>query len=49
MRIRAGAAKGLLDSVTGQTKYASVDRAWMLDRSDSVCLTDGGRDLTKNR
>jgi hypothetical protein len=27
----------------------AVVRGWMLDRGDSVCLTDAGRDLVKGR
>ena len=27
----------------------AVDRGWMLDRGDSVCLTDAGRDLAEGR
>ena len=27
----------------------AVDRGWMLDRGDSVCLTDAGRDLVEGR
>ena len=27
----------------------AVDRGWLLDRGDSVCLTETGRDLVKGR
>jgi hypothetical protein len=27
----------------------AVDRGWMVDRGDSVCLTEAGQDLVKNQ
>jgi hypothetical protein len=27
----------------------AVDRGWLVNQGDSVCLTDAGRDLVKNR
>ena len=38
-----------LNDMTKEAIAIAVDRGWMLDRGDSVCLTDGGRDLVKNR
>ena len=42
----------LRSSVNDMTKGAiilAVERGWLLDRRDSVRLTDAGRDLVKNR
>jgi hypothetical protein len=38
-----------LNDMTKEAIAIAVDRGWMLDRGDSVRLTDGGRDLVKNR
>ena len=38
-----------LSEVTNEAIAVAVARGWMLDRADSVCLTDAGRDLVKNR
>ena len=38
-----------LNDMTKEAIAVAVDRGWMLDRGDSVRLTDGGRDLVKNR
>jgi hypothetical protein len=37
-----------LNDMTKEVIAIAVDRGWMLDRGDSVRLTDGGRDLVKN-
>ena len=37
-----------LNDVTKEAIAVAVDRRWMLDRGDSVCLTDAGRKLVKN-
>lgn len=37
-----------LNDVTKEAIAVAVDRGWMLDRGDSVCLTDAGRDLAKH-
>jgi hypothetical protein len=34
-----------LNDLTKEAIAVAVDRGWMLDRGDSVCLTDAGRDL----
>jgi hypothetical protein len=34
-----------LNDMTKEAIAVAVDRGWMLDRGDSVCLTDAGRDL----
>ena len=34
-----------LNDVTKEALAIAVDRGWMLNRGDSVCLTDAGRDL----
>ena len=38
-----------LNDVTKEAIALAVPRGWMLDRGDSVRLTDVGRDLVKNR
>ena len=38
----------LNDDVTKEAIAVAVDRGWMPNRGDSVCLTDVGRDLVKN-
>ena len=38
-----------LNDFTRDAIAVAVARGWMLDRGDSVCLTDDGRDLVKNR
>jgi hypothetical protein len=38
-----------LNDVTKQAIFMAVDRGWMLDRGDSVCLTAAGRDLAEGR
>jgi hypothetical protein len=38
-----------LNDMTKEAIALAVDRGWMLDRGDSVCLTDAGRDLVKGR
>jgi hypothetical protein len=38
-----------LNDVTKEAIAVAVDRGWMIDRGDSVCLTDAGRDLVRNR
>ena len=38
-----------LNDVTKEAIAVAVDRGWMLDRGDSVCLTDAGRDLVRKR
>ena len=37
-----------LNDVTKEAIALAVPRGWMLDRGDSVRLTDVGRDLVKN-
>ena len=37
-----------LNDVTKEARAVAVARGWMLDRGDSVCLTDAGRDLAKH-
>ena len=34
-----------LSDVTKEAIAVAVDRGWILDRGDSVCLTNAGRDL----
>jgi hypothetical protein len=38
-----------LNDLTKEAIVVAVDRGWMLDRGDSVCLTDAGRDLVRHR
>ena len=38
-----------LNEMTKEAIAVAVDRGWMLDRGDSVCLTDAGRDQVKKR
>ena len=38
-----------LNDMTKEAIAIAVDRGWMLDRGDSVCLTGTGRELVKNR
>jgi len=38
-----------LNEVTKAAIAVAVARGWMLDRGDSVCLTDAGRDLVEGR
>ena len=38
-----------LNEVTKEAIVVAVDRGWMIDRGDSVCLTDVGRDLVDGR
>ena len=38
-----------LNEVTKEAIAVAVDRGWMIDRGDSVCLTDVGRDLVDGR
>jgi hypothetical protein len=37
-----------LNDLTKEAIAVAVARGWMLDRGDSVCLTDAGRDLVKH-
>jgi hypothetical protein len=37
-----------LNDLTKEAIAVAVARGWMLDRGDSVCLTDAGRDLVRN-
>jgi len=37
-----------LNDLTKEAIAVAVDRGWMLDRGDSVCLTDAGRNLAKH-
>lgn len=37
-----------LNDPTKKAIAVAVERGWMLDRGDSVCLTGAGRDLVKN-
>jgi hypothetical protein len=37
-----------LNNMTKDAIAVAVERGWMLDRGDSVCLTEAGRDLVKN-
>ena len=36
-----------LNDVTKEAIAVAVDRGWMLDRGDSVCLTDAGREMVR--
>ena len=36
-----------LNDLTKEAIAYAVARGWMLDRGDSVCLTDAGRDVAK--
>jgi hypothetical protein len=38
-----------LNDATKEAIAVAVDRGWMIDRGDSVCLTDAGRDLAEGR
>ena len=38
-----------LNALTKEAITVAVARGWMIDRGDSVCLTDAGRDLVENR
>ena len=38
-----------LNDLTKEAIAVAVARGWMLDRGDSVCLTDAGRNLVKGR
>ena len=38
-----------LNDLTKEAIAVAVARGWMLDRGDSVCLTNAGRDLVKGR
>ena len=38
-----------LNDLTKEAIAVAVNRGWMLDRGDSVRLTDAGRDLVKGR
>jgi hypothetical protein len=38
-----------LNDATKEAIAVAVARGWMLDRGDSVCLTDAGRDLVEGR
>jgi hypothetical protein len=38
-----------LNDETNEAIAIAVDRGWMLDRGDSICLTRLGRELVKNR
>ena len=37
-----------LNNLTNGASAVAVDLGWMLDRGDSVCLTDAGRELVKH-
>ena len=37
-----------LNDLTKEAIAVSVSRGWMLDRGDSVCLTEVGRDLVRH-
>ena len=37
-----------LNDLTKEAIAVAVDRGWMLDRGDSVCLTNAGRNLAKH-
>ena len=37
-----------LNDLTKEAIAVAVDRGWMLDRGDSVCLTDAGRELVRH-
>jgi hypothetical protein len=36
-----------LNDLTREAIALAVARGWMIDRGDSVCLTDAGRDLVR--
>jgi hypothetical protein len=38
-----------LNDLTKEAIAVAVARGWMLDRGDSVCLTDAGRELVVGR
>ena len=38
-----------LNDLTKEAIAVAVAQGWMLDRGDSVCLTETGRDLVKGR
>ena len=37
-----------LNDLTKEAIAVAVNRGWMIDRGDSVCLTDAGRNLVKH-
>jgi hypothetical protein len=37
-----------LNDLTKEAIAVAVAQGWMLDRGDSVCLTDAGRDLVRH-
>ena len=37
-----------MNDLTREAVAVAVDRGWMLDRGDSVCLTHAGQDLVKH-
>ena len=37
-----------LNDLTKEAVAVAVDRGWMIDRGDSVCLTDAGRNLAQD-
>ena len=38
-----------LNDMTKEAVAVAVERGWMLDRGDSVCLTAAGRNLVRDR
>lgn len=38
-----------LNDLTKEAIAVAVARGWMLDRGDSVCITDAGRELVEDR
>jgi hypothetical protein len=38
-----------LNDLTKEAIAVAVDHGWILDRGDSVCLADAGRDLVEGR
>ena len=38
-----------LNELTKEAIAVAVDRGWMLDHGDSICLTHAGRELVKNQ
>jgi hypothetical protein len=38
-----------LNDMTKEAIASAVAQGWMVDRGESVCLTDAGRDLVKGR
>jgi hypothetical protein len=40
---------GNLNDPTKEAIAVAVDRGWMVDRGDSVCLTEAGQDLVKSQ